>query len=125
MSDRHAAIEESSAWFVLKNCEADAVAGAGRRIQDCPVVQKLAAAPMMGALNLRLIGVLTLAGLTSACLVGPDYARPSAETPLAFYRSTTDRSCTRTSDVCCVVYCMSNRSQRRRCCAPLLRCRML
>lgn len=39
---------------------------------------------MMSALGLRLVGVLTLAGLTSACLVGPDYARPSAETPLAF-----------------------------------------
>jgi outer membrane protein TolC len=39
---------------------------------------------MMCALGLRLVGVLTLAGLTSACLVGPDYARPSAETPLDF-----------------------------------------
>ncbi|GJD56294.1 Outer membrane protein OprM [Methylobacterium symbioticum] len=39
---------------------------------------------MMRARGLRLVGVLTLAGLTSACLVGPDYARPSAETPLAF-----------------------------------------
>lgn len=38
----------------------------------------------MGALGLRLVGAMTLAGLTSACLVGPDYARPSAETPLAF-----------------------------------------
>ncbi|WP_345822962.1 TolC family protein (plasmid) [Methylobacterium fujisawaense] len=39
---------------------------------------------MMSVLSLRLVGVLTLAGLTSACLVGPDYARPWAETPLAF-----------------------------------------
>ena len=39
---------------------------------------------MRCAQGLRLFAVLTLAGLTSACLVGPDYARPSAETPLAF-----------------------------------------
>ncbi|MER2264817.1 efflux transporter outer membrane subunit [Methylobacterium oxalidis] len=38
----------------------------------------------MGALGLRLVGAMTLAGLTSACLVGPEYARPSIETPPAF-----------------------------------------
>ncbi len=32
----------------------------------------------------RTTAVLALACLTSACLVGPDYARPSVETPLAF-----------------------------------------
>ena len=33
---------------------------------------------------LRLSGVAVLAGTTSGCLVGPDYSRPSVETPLAF-----------------------------------------
>ena len=33
---------------------------------------------------LRLSGVATLAATTSGCLVGPDYSRPSVETPLAF-----------------------------------------
>ncbi len=39
---------------------------------------------MMRARGLHLLGVLILSAPTSACLVGPDYARPSVETPLAF-----------------------------------------
>ena len=56
----------------------------GHRSPLGPTSRPLSAAQMMYALGLRLFAVLTLAGLTSACLVGPDYARPSAETPLAF-----------------------------------------
>lgn len=37
----------------------------------------------------RATAVLVLAGLTSACLVGPDYARPSVETPLNFKEART------------------------------------
>ncbi|MBB2959708.1 NodT family efflux transporter outer membrane factor (OMF) lipoprotein [Methylobacterium sp. R2-1] len=36
------------------------------------------------AVLLRLSGVAALAATTSGCLVGPDYSRPSVETPLAF-----------------------------------------
>jgi hypothetical protein len=65
-----------------------------------------------------LIRALGVAGMGAVC------PRKASSWRLA-YRSTKDRPCTRTSDVCWVVYCMSNRSQRRRCCAPLLRCRIV
>jgi NodT family efflux transporter outer membrane factor (OMF) lipoprotein len=45
---------------------------------------QLAVRQMMCGLGVRLVGTLILTGLTSACLVGPDYARPSVETPLTF-----------------------------------------
>ncbi len=37
-----------------------------------------------GAALLRLAGAAALAATTSGCLVGPDYSRPSVETPLGF-----------------------------------------
>ena len=46
-----------------------------------PVVTTLAVAVVVTAL-LRLAGAAALAATTSGCLVGPDYSRPSVETPL-------------------------------------------
>lgn len=59
------------------------VRGAPASVQAEGSRDKLPSA-VRSALLCRATAVLALACSTSACLVGPDYARPSVETPLAF-----------------------------------------